>query len=54
MKKITKKTYKSPRVKVMPVTDTSIMCASGDPTFESGGDAGNQDPQSKINFKFLD
>ncbi len=53
-----KKTYLIPRVKVMPIADTGIMCASGgdSTTPESGGDDGDgsKNAEGKYNFKLLD
>lgn len=50
-----KKTYLIPRVKVMPIADTGIMCASGGESPEPGGDDGDgKEAEGKYNFKLLD
>lgn len=53
-----KKTYLIPRVKVMPIADTGIMCASGGDSASTGdggvdGD-GSKEAEGKYNFKLLD
>ena len=58
MKKMIKKTYESPRMKVMPIADTGIMCASGGDSASTGdggvdGD-GSKEAEGKYNFKLLD
>ena len=51
-----KKTYLIPRVKVMPIADAGIMCASGGESPEPGGDDGDgsKEAEGKYNFKLLD
>ena len=55
MKKMIKKTYESPRMKVMPIADTGIMCASGGEgaTIELGVNP-PENVEGKYNFKLLD
>lgn len=56
MKKMIKKTYESPRMKVMPIADTNIMCASGGSESVKGAvdDNNGESADGKFNFKFLD
>lgn len=57
MKNMIKKTYESPRMKVMPIADNNIMCASGSEYVapeEAGAATNGESADGKFNFKFLD